>query len=59
MARALVESSIISVKNLSKSYRLGVIGRQTLQDELKYRWLRLRGKDPEKFMGTVGKASNR
>ena len=52
-----MESSVISVKNLSKSYRLGVIGRQTLQDELKYRWLKLRGKNPEKYMGTVGKAS--
>ncbi|MFH1081416.1 MAG: polysaccharide ABC transporter ATP-binding protein [Pseudomonadota bacterium] len=52
-----MESSIISVKNLSKSYRLGVIGRQTLQDELKYRWLKLTGQDPEKFMGKVGKAS--
>lgn len=52
-----MESSIISVKNLSKSYRLGVIGRKTLQDELRYRWLKLTGKDPEKFMGTVGKVS--
>ena len=26
----------IIVKNLSKSYRLGVIGRQTLQDEVRY-----------------------
>jgi lipopolysaccharide transport system ATP-binding protein len=52
-----MESSIISVKNLSKSYRLGVIGRKTLQDELRYRWLKLTGKDPAKFMGTVGKSS--
>jgi lipopolysaccharide transport system ATP-binding protein len=47
----------ISVKNLSKAYRLGVIGRKTLQDELHYWWLKARGKDPTKVMGTVGKVS--
>jgi lipopolysaccharide transport system ATP-binding protein len=57
LARALVESSIISVKNLSKAYRLGVIGRKTLQDELHYWWLKARGKDPAQVMGTVGKVS--
>lgn len=47
----------ISVRNLSKVYRLGVIGRQTLQDELKYRWLKLTGQDPSKTMGLVGKSA--
>jgi len=50
-----MSDSAISVHNLSKAYRLGVIGRKTLQDELKYRWLKFRGKDPALHMGTVGK----
>jgi lipopolysaccharide transport system ATP-binding protein len=43
----------ISVNSLGKYYHLGVIGRQTLQDELRFWWWRLRGHDPSSKMGTV------
>lgn len=45
----------ISVRNLGKAYRLGVIGRKTLQDELRYLWLRARRKDPRQHMGILGR----
>lgn len=44
----------ISVRNLSKCYRLGVIGRQTLVDEFHYWWHKIRGRDPKSHMGKIG-----
>lgn len=44
---------IITVKNLSKSYRLGVIGRQTLKEEIAHFWHRIRGRDPVQSIGKV------
>ena len=44
----------ISVRNLSKCYRLGVIGRKTLVDEVKYWWLKMCGQDPHTYFGKVG-----
>ena len=44
----------VRVRNVGKTYRLGVISRRTLRDELAYRWLRLRGRDPKESMGRVG-----
>ena len=44
---------IIQVRNLSKAYRLGMIGRQTLQDEVQYWWHRLHGRNPVEHMGKV------
>jgi len=44
----------ISVHNLSKRYKLGVIGRHTLVDEASYWWHRVRGRDPKSAMGQVG-----
>ena len=44
---------VIQVRNLSKSYRLGMIGRQTLQDEIPFWWHRLRGRNPVEHMGKV------
>ena len=47
-------NSIITVEHISKRYRLGSIDRQTFGDELAYRWLKLRGKNPVDHMGSVG-----
>ena len=44
----------IEVRNLSKMYRLGEINRRTLGDELRYGWLKLRGRDPAAHMGKLG-----
>ena len=46
----------IVARDLSKSYHLGVINRQTLQDEVRYWWHRLRQRDPLSHMGRVDKA---
>jgi len=37
-------TTVISVENLSKSYRLGQIGTGTLTNDLKVWWARTRGK---------------
>jgi lipopolysaccharide transport system ATP-binding protein len=44
----------ISVRNLSKCYQLGAIGRHTLVDEAQYWWHKLRGRDPREHFSTVG-----
>jgi len=44
----------ISVKGLSKRYRLGTIGRHTLTDECRYLWCKLQGRDPFQEMLSVG-----
>jgi lipopolysaccharide transport system ATP-binding protein len=49
-----VEPSVIDVEGLSKAYRLGVIGRETLRDEALYWWHRARGRDPAQHMGKIG-----
>ena len=46
--------SAISVRNLSKCYRLGVINRQTLVEEVHYWWLKVRGRDPRTYFSKVG-----
>jgi len=45
---------VIIADSLSKRYRLGVIGRQTLKDEFVYLWHKLMKRDPIKHMGKVG-----
>ena len=44
----------IRIEHLSKDYRLGVFGHRTLRDELLAKWHRLRGRNPEAFLGKVG-----
>jgi len=44
----------ISVRNLSKCYQLGSIGRHTLVDEVTHLWHKVRGRDPRQHMGTIG-----
>ncbi len=44
----------IIINNISKSYRLGVIGRNTLQDEVRYLWHKLCRRDIKEHMGLVG-----
>lgn len=48
------EDLAVRVRNVGKTYRLGVISRRTLRDELLYRWTKLRGRDPRESMGRVG-----
>ena len=48
------EDLAIRVRDISKTYRLGVINRRTLRDELVYRWLRLCRRDPKSAMGKIG-----
>jgi lipopolysaccharide transport system ATP-binding protein len=49
-----MSNPIIQVSHLSKSYRLGIIGRKTLQDELYYLWLKMRGHNPLEHMTRIG-----
>jgi lipopolysaccharide transport system ATP-binding protein len=44
----------ISVRNLSKCYTLGSIGRHTLVEEAQYWWHKLRGQDPREHMTKIG-----
>ncbi len=44
----------ISIRNLSKCYQLGTIGRHTLVDEAQYWWHKIRGRDPRLFMTKIG-----
>ncbi len=44
---------VIAVHHLSKRYRLGVISRKTLEDEVKYVWHKVRGRNPWDHMGKV------
>ena len=48
----------ISVRNLSKCYQLGTIGRHTLVDEAQYWWHKLRGRDPREHFTTVDRAAD-
>lgn len=49
-----MNTPVIDVRNLSKSYRLGTIGRHTLQEEIHYWWLKVRGQNPADYMGNIG-----
>ena len=49
-----MSEAAISVRGLSKCYRLGTIGRHTLADECRYAWCKLRGRDPFREMLGVG-----
>lgn len=44
----------ISVRNISKCYKLGVISRKTLVDEVRYWWAKIRGRDPREQFFKVG-----
>jgi len=43
----------IIVNEISKAYRLGVINRNTLHDEVRYWWHKMRGRDPRHYMSKV------
>lgn len=43
----------IQVENLGKRYRLGVIGRQTMAEELQYWFCKATGRDPAAHMGII------
>jgi lipopolysaccharide transport system ATP-binding protein len=46
-------TTAISIQNVSKAYRLGVIGHGTLREDLQSWWARVRGKeDPNKIIGS-------
>ena len=47
----------ISIRNLSKCYRLGTIGKHTLADECQYLWHKLRGRDPAAHMAKIGRGA--
>jgi lipopolysaccharide transport system ATP-binding protein len=53
---SMSEDVAISVRGLSKCYRLGAINRKTLSDEISYWWHRLRGQDPRMVFAKVGDA---
>lgn len=44
----------LSIRNLSKRYRLGTIGRHTLVEEAQYWWHKIRGRDPRHYMTKIG-----
>ena len=48
---------IITVENLSKRYKLGVIGATTFKESVERAWHRVRGRDPSVEMGKVGGAN--
>ena len=53
-----MSNTVISVENLSKAYRLGQIGRDTLTDDLKVWWAKVRGKpNPFQKIGEVDHAN--
>jgi len=54
-----MSKTVIAVRGLGKRYRLGVIDRHTLQDELVYQWRRLRGKDQPLNVDNSGRATPR
>ncbi len=49
-----MSDAIITVENLSKRYRLGVIGATTLRESVERGWHRLRGRDWREHMDEVG-----
>ena len=54
-----MSDTVISVENLSKHYRLGVIGSNTLRDDVNRWWAKLRGQpDPTLKIGQVANATS-
>lgn len=53
-----MNDSIISARGLSKRYQLGVIGRHTLQDEVRYWLYKIRGRDPRTYMSKLKASSS-
>ena len=47
---------VIQVRGLSKRYRLGLVNRQTLQEEAWFWWHRIRGRNPHAHMARVDAA---
>ena len=46
-------TTAISIQNVSKAYRLGVIGHGTLREDLQSWWAKVRGKeDPNRIIGS-------
>lgn len=54
-----MSDTIITVENLSKRYKLGVIGATSLRESVERGWHKLRGRDWRHHMGTVGAAQPR
>ncbi|MDP3312569.1 ABC transporter ATP-binding protein [Lutibacter sp.] len=55
-----MNKTILKIENLSKQYRLGLVGTGTLQDDLKRWWYNLRGKeDPFLRVGDVNDRSTK
>ncbi len=52
-----MSDTIITVENLSKRYKLGVIGATSLRESVERGWHRLRGRDWREEMGKVGVAN--
>jgi lipopolysaccharide transport system ATP-binding protein len=53
-----VRTTILKIENISKQYRLGLVGTGTLSDDLKRFWYRIRGKeDPFLKIGDVNDRS--
>ena len=48
----MTEPAVV-VRKISKKYHLGVIDRKTMQDEVRYWWHRIRGRDPRRHMGRI------
>ncbi|MCB0447368.1 MAG: ATP-binding cassette domain-containing protein [Gelidibacter sp.] len=49
-----MSTTILKIENISKQYRLGLVGTETLSDDLKRFWYRIRGKeDPFLKVGEV------
>ena len=51
-------STVLQIANLSKQYRLGVIGHGTLYRDIQSRWCRFRGKEDPNLPLYVGTGSN-
>lgn len=52
--RSELMNPAILVRNLSKYYKLGVIGRQSVVDEVRYWWLKIRRSDPNVYFSKLG-----
>lgn len=52
--RPFPEDLAIRVDGIGKEYRLGVLNRHALRDELIYAWERFRGRDPKASLGKIG-----
>lgn len=48
-----MSNQALVIHKLSKRYRLGVIGRKTLQEEWRFWWHKMRGENPHDYMGRI------